>query len=127
MVEFKRDSEGKLKLMEINPKFWGSLELSLKAGVNFPYLDYLMALNKKLPRFKGYRTDIYFRWILPYDKLWVKFSSKEKVKEFKMWEKNKTIYKNIYFDDPLVNVFNVVHYFYKLLKDKRYPHGRVEK
>ena len=36
MVEFKYNPEtGKLALMEINPKFWGSTELGLAAGVNF--------------------------------------------------------------------------------------------
>jgi predicted ATP-grasp superfamily ATP-dependent carboligase len=37
MVEFKKHTDGEYKLMEINPKFWGSLELALAAGVNFPY------------------------------------------------------------------------------------------
>jgi predicted ATP-grasp superfamily ATP-dependent carboligase len=37
MVEFKKHSDGEYKLMEINPKFWGSLELALAAGVDFPY------------------------------------------------------------------------------------------
>jgi predicted ATP-grasp superfamily ATP-dependent carboligase len=37
MVEFKKDSfDNKYKLMEINPKFWGSLELAICAGVDFP-------------------------------------------------------------------------------------------
>lgn len=36
MVEFKYDPEtDALALMEINPKFWGSTELGLAAGVNF--------------------------------------------------------------------------------------------
>lgn len=36
MVEFKEDEKtGELKLLEINPKFWGSLELGLAAGINF--------------------------------------------------------------------------------------------
>ncbi|MCI0407879.1 MAG: ATP-grasp domain-containing protein, partial [Acidobacteria bacterium] len=39
MVEMKRDRrDDEYKLMEINPKFWGSLDLSIAAGVNFPYL-----------------------------------------------------------------------------------------
>ena len=36
MVEFKYDpATGRLALMEINPKFWGSTELGLAAGINF--------------------------------------------------------------------------------------------
>ena len=36
MVEFKhQQSPDRLVLMEINPKFWGSVELALEAGVDF--------------------------------------------------------------------------------------------
>lgn len=37
MVEFKHDRrDGIPKLMEINPRFWGSLQLAIDAGVDFP-------------------------------------------------------------------------------------------
>ena len=36
MVEFKLNKENLPILMEINPKFWGSTDLALEAGVNFP-------------------------------------------------------------------------------------------
>ena len=37
MVEFKQDAvSGTYYLMEVNPKFWGSLELGLAAGADFP-------------------------------------------------------------------------------------------
>lgn len=36
MVEFKLNNIGEPILMEINPKFWGSTDLALEAGVNFP-------------------------------------------------------------------------------------------
>ena len=36
MVEFKVDNHGQHWLMEINPRLWGSLALSIDAGVNFP-------------------------------------------------------------------------------------------
>ena len=39
MVEFKRDiRDGKAKLMEINGRFWGSLQLAVSSGVDFPAL-----------------------------------------------------------------------------------------
>ena len=44
MVEFKRDvKDGRAKLMEINGRFWGSLQLAIACGIDFPglYLDYL--------------------------------------------------------------------------------------
>ncbi|WP_050031998.1 carboxylate--amine ligase [Halorubrum halophilum] len=37
MVEFRRDArDGSFRLMEINPRFWGSLALPVHAGVDFP-------------------------------------------------------------------------------------------
>lgn len=50
MVEFKRDvKDGKAKLMEINGRFWGSLQLAVSSGVDFPglYLEY--CLDNKPP------------------------------------------------------------------------------
>ncbi len=44
MVEVKHDPrDGTPKLMEINPRFWGSLALPVRAGVDFPYLYYRLA------------------------------------------------------------------------------------
>lgn len=36
MVEFKRDGAGVPHLLEINPKFWGSLDLGRYSGLEFP-------------------------------------------------------------------------------------------
>jgi predicted ATP-grasp superfamily ATP-dependent carboligase len=36
MVEFKLNREGIPVLMEINPRFWGSLQLAIDSGCNFP-------------------------------------------------------------------------------------------
>ena len=48
MVEFKRDTLGQLHLLEINPKFWGSLDLALATGVNFPTLAVKIAAGKNV-------------------------------------------------------------------------------
>src|SRR6185503_13112360 len=48
MVEFKLDREaGKAYLMEINGRFWGSLQLAVDAGVDFPRLLVEAALGKR--------------------------------------------------------------------------------
>jgi predicted ATP-grasp superfamily ATP-dependent carboligase len=47
MVEFKHDRrDGSLRLMEINGRFWGSLQLAIDAGVNFPALAVDVAMGQ---------------------------------------------------------------------------------
>jgi len=47
MIEFKNDEKDKkLKLMEINGRFWGSLPLAIFAGVDFPYLFFKQDCKK---------------------------------------------------------------------------------
>lgn len=49
MAEFRIDArDGEPKLMEINPRFWGSLALSVFAGVDFPVRLYEFALGEPL-------------------------------------------------------------------------------
>ena len=65
MVEFRRDDrDGEYKLMEINPKFWGSLDLALAAGADFPGDLCHMALGRTLPFTDQYRRDLRFHWPL---------------------------------------------------------------
>lgn len=65
MVEFKRQKEtGHLYLMEINPKFWGSLDIALASGVDFPGLDVRVALGEEVPYSEDYRRDLKFHWPL---------------------------------------------------------------
>jgi predicted ATP-grasp superfamily ATP-dependent carboligase len=68
MVEFKIDSrDGTAKLLEVNPRFWGSLALAINAGVNFPYLLTLLALGIDFPAVHTYRVGHLCRWLLPGD------------------------------------------------------------
>ena len=68
MVEFKKDTRtGEYVLMEINPKFWGSLDLAIAAGVDFPGLACRMALEGDIAPVCSYATGVKFRWLLPAD------------------------------------------------------------
>ena len=70
MVEFKLDPrDGEPKLMEINPRFWGSLALAEPCGVNFPHLLYRMAGGESFAPVTAWRTGIRCRWLLPGDLL----------------------------------------------------------
>lgn len=44
-AQFRRDVDGNLKVMEINPRFSGGMGMSLKAGVNLPLCWLTLALN----------------------------------------------------------------------------------
>lgn len=67
-VEFKLDPRDNTpKLMEVNPRFWGSLALSVHAGVNFPRLLYRMALGETIAPVTRYRLGVSCRWMLPGD------------------------------------------------------------
>jgi predicted ATP-grasp superfamily ATP-dependent carboligase len=64
MVEFRIDDRtGDPYLMEINGRFWGSLQLAVDAGVNFPLLLVDQALGRSvvLPR---YSENVILRWWL---------------------------------------------------------------
>jgi predicted ATP-grasp superfamily ATP-dependent carboligase len=63
MVEFKRDArDGIPKLMEINGRFWGSLQLAIDAGVDFPALLIRMLDDPAVPAVSGYHTGVRSRW-----------------------------------------------------------------
>lgn len=63
MVEFKRDErDGSLRLMEINGRFWGSLQLAIDAGVDFPALLVAIAAGQTPPPVSDYRHGVSSRW-----------------------------------------------------------------
>jgi predicted ATP-grasp superfamily ATP-dependent carboligase len=64
MIEGKRDLRtGEWSLMEINGRFWGSLQLAIDAGVDFPALLVAAALGHLLPPHPPeYRTGVRSRW-----------------------------------------------------------------
>lgn len=63
MVEFKRDlRDNTPRLMEINGRFWGSLQLAIDAGVDFPALLLRRAQGETLTTQPAYRVGIRERW-----------------------------------------------------------------
>jgi len=64
MVEFKVTREGTPYLMEVNGRFWGSLQLAIDAGVDFPWLLYQLATGRSLDEVNGYARGVRSRWLL---------------------------------------------------------------
>jgi protein-tyrosine-phosphatase/predicted ATP-grasp superfamily ATP-dependent carboligase len=61
MVEFKMDAKGQYWLMEINPRLWGSLALSIDAGVDFPAGLLQIACGQQLAAQPQYKVHYYTR------------------------------------------------------------------
>ncbi len=71
MVEFRVDPRDNMpKLMEVNPRFWGSLQLSILGGVDFPYLLFKMLTEGDIEPNMNYKENVECRWLLPGDILW---------------------------------------------------------
>ena len=56
MVEWRRDDRGVVHLMEINPRLWGSLPLTIAAGVDIPRGLLSLARGEPLPATPGWRV-----------------------------------------------------------------------
>jgi predicted ATP-grasp superfamily ATP-dependent carboligase len=66
-VEFRIDERnGQPKLMEVNGRFWATLELSILAGVDFPVLACRMAIDGDVEPVFRYRVGQRFRWPIPF-------------------------------------------------------------
>lgn len=66
MVEFKRsDRDGRFYLMEVNPKLWGSLELAIAAGANFPVWIARYLTTGTVPERTEYCEGMTCQWVIP--------------------------------------------------------------
>lgn len=64
MVEFRITPEGKAYLMEVNTRFWGSLQLAVDSGVNFPLMLAKAQLGHPIASRSDYRLNQRLRWLL---------------------------------------------------------------
>jgi predicted ATP-grasp superfamily ATP-dependent carboligase len=65
MMEYKQDHRtGDFYLMEVNGRFWGSLQLAIDAGVDFPYLVCELALGRTPAISPAYNLGVKSRWLL---------------------------------------------------------------
>lgn len=64
-VEFKYDQrDKKYKLVEINPKLWGTLDLSIQSGVSFPVLIRDLLMGEKVSQ-PAYEAGNYYYFLYP--------------------------------------------------------------
>lgn len=118
MVEFKYNESLKRGwLIEVNPRFWGSLALAIHSGVNFPLLLYKMTINGDVAPVKAYQQGVVSRWILG-DVLAALDCLMNKQKMFNIFQfSGKGVYHDdLYFDDPLPFFAQGGYYAAKFLK-----------
>ena len=96
LVEFKIDERsGQPKLMEINPRFWGSTQLGISAGIDWPWMLFKSVVHGDCKEVMSYRTDKLVRWLIPGEIMFF-LTCKEKRKLwpdfFKFFDKNTEYY-----------------------------------
>lgn len=78
MIELKVTAEGVPYLIEVNARFWGSLQLAVDAGVDFPWLLYQLAIGKPVSPVEAYQVGIQSRWLLgDLDHLYLKLKERK--------------------------------------------------
>ncbi len=108
-VEYKLDSNDCPRLMEVNSKFWGTLGLSIAAGVNFPKLLCDMTMGKKI-RPPEYKRDVKMMWICPGIVMHVKQSPHKLESIRDMLNHNRTgAMLNVSLRDPISSFVQVLH------------------
>jgi hypothetical protein len=64
MVEFRVATDGTPYLMEVNCRFWGSLQLAIDCGVDFPWLWYQITHGLPVGEPQPYVLGRRLRWLL---------------------------------------------------------------
>lgn len=140
MVEFKTDlRDGLSKFMEVNGRFWGSLQLALDAGVNFPLMLYQLACGEDVPSPPPYKVGVRSRWLLgDFDHLLLRLRKSsslngrsaikpgrvQAVFEFlKLFERD-LHYEVLRWEDPVPGFVELQHYVRALLGQTEEAHER---
>ncbi len=64
MLEYIRRPDGSPCLMEVNARFWGSLQLAIDAGVDFPWLLHQLTSGERVSPPDSYNVNVKSRWLL---------------------------------------------------------------
>jgi predicted ATP-grasp superfamily ATP-dependent carboligase len=90
MVEFKIDAQGRSWLIEINARFWGSLQLAVDCGADFPWFVHQLATGHQPAKPQPYTVGTRLRWWLgDLDNLYARLRSAEWTPS--LWHKIKAV------------------------------------
>lgn len=129
-AEFKKDqTDGTIKLIEINPRYWQQNSLATKCGINFPYINYMDLLERHPDPEKEFKAGI--KWINSLKDFDTFLTyRKEGLLSYKNWRsslKGEKVYSDFTWDDPLPrlyqfgfgpNLFKIPRYIIKKLRKK---------
>jgi len=120
-VEVKLDPRDNLfKLLEINPKFWGTLDLSIKCGVNFPEMAVDLALNGEMKEKINRKFDqgIRYRWLVSFINAYMA----EGIPRRKIITRliSRVEHSDLEIRDPLPTIYNIFLAVMVLLRQKRH-------
>lgn len=137
MVEFILDKKDNIpKLMEINGRFWGSLELAISSGIDFPYIFLKLFYGETLNISTRYKIGHKCRWlkgdlfylllILKSKKKSLGYKMKQIMSYIQIFERNMS-YDIFKLNDILPGVFENAQGFYSLLNGQNNLLKRINK
>lgn len=122
LIEDPRD--GKIKIMEINPRSPACIKASVISGMDFPNAIVDLSLNKPIKKY-NYKPDKYLRYF-SMDLLWL-ISQKNKWKNFKEWKKHLFSNKHFLQDGELMDPMPFVIGAYSSVLKQLDPRFRASK
>lgn len=119
MVEFKYDEvTDNFWIIDVNPRFWGSLALPIACGVNFPYLLYQMITQGDVDPVTEYEQGVVARWVLgDLLSLASEISSRRRIVDpmRKYWRQPSGYRDDFFWDDPMPFVMQSAYYLSKFI------------
>jgi len=119
-------------LIDINPRFWGSLAQGIASGVDFPNLIYQIALNGDVAPVAGFQVGVMTRWLGGELRGVLHHLSKAEGKlaffnDFLFPSTDTTLYDDISFEDPIPFLMWGGDAFMRMLKNVHVrPHDSLE-
>jgi len=121
MTEYKFNPEtGQGWLIDVNPRFWGSLALAIRSGVDFPLLAYRMARDGDVDPVLDYKEGVVVRWLLG-DMLAAASTAKHQRSLgplLKFFTHKQDGFDDCFADDPLALLRETTYYLGKLVKTR---------
>lgn len=125
MVEFRVGPGGVPYLMEINTRFWGSLQLAIDSGVDFPWSLYQLGCGHAIDPPQQYLVGRRLRWFLgDLDSLYLRLrdpgtGSRQKIQsllEFLVPRPSSTRHEVFRWSDPGPGIYEFQQYVLQLVR-----------